>query len=243
MAACTRRGGCMRCVFREHPPPLREARLVTVSALAEAVLESFYSGGVEALAVYPSVRDALEVLAERLGGFTPLTPLPGGLRVRSGRGAFIAANPTPLGEPLDCDTVCAHEPIVVYEGWRVAQPAPSVAECGCVAYSLASLADYGVDSSIAWVAGLEGGLSGSTRVPGVETLAGLAGLVTRLRARSLAAIMGVARPERVGPFAAFLRERLPVLAEAVDAARYGLRGFYAYSLFAESGCYTPWGES
>ncbi len=233
----------MRCVFREHPPPLAPARIVPVSRLAESILESFYSGSVESIAVYPSLADALEVLAERLGGFTLLAPLPRSLAPRTGRGAFIASNPTPLGEALDCETVCAHEPIVVYEGWRVAQPAPSVVECGCVAYSVASLRDYGVDSSVAWVAGIEGGLSPSSPVPGATRLEPLVASVRRLRARSLAAIRGLTRPERVGPFAAFTRERLPVPAEGVDASRYGLRGFYAYSLFAESGCYTPWGRA
>lgn len=151
---------------------------------------------------------------------------------------LVYANPTPLGETLTCDDVCGDEPVVVYEGGRVAMPAGSLASCPCLVYTVASLEDYGVESSVAWVTGLEGGVR-SGRLPGLDDLSGIAGLVRRLRARSLAALMRVARVERAGPFAAFTAEPPAIPGEVVGGERYGARGLLAVSLFMERGCYTP----
>ncbi len=230
-----------RCLFREQPPPLLPSTLVEAGRLREEIAASFYSWSVEEIAVYPSLDDALRILSELFGGLKPLTPLPSLISRHAARegGAWLAANPTPTGGSLDCSTICAHEPIVVYEGGRVALPASSVAGCGCRAYSVASLRDYGIDAETAWVAGLKGGVGSSSRIPGSSTPLGRAArLVRRLWARGLAAIAAYGKPRATGPFAAFLEERLPILGEWRDGARYGAEGLYAYSLYMEPGCYT-----
>ena len=234
-----------RCMFREQPPRLLGARLVEVARLREEVAESFYASGVDEIAVYPSLGDALRVLAELFGGLKPLTPLPSHIAAYAGEdgGAWLASNPTPTGEALDCTMVCSHEPIVVYEGGRVALPATSVATCDCRAYSVASLRDYGVDAETAWVAGLRGGVGDSSHLPGILELHRAVRLVKRLWARGMAAIASYTRPRFTGPFAAFVDEKLPILGEWRDGARYGAEGLYAYSLYMEPGCYTrvsPW---
>ena len=232
----------MRCVFREQPPPLLRASLVEAGVLREAIAASFYSWSVDEIALYPSLVDALRILSEALGGLKPLTPIPSFLEMYTDRdgGAWLAANPTPRGDALDCETACSHEPLVVYEGGRVALHAPSIVECGCRVYSIASLRDYGIDSSIAWIAGLEGGISGSSKIPGYVGLHEAVDIVRRMRLKGLAAIAGLHKPVYTGPFAAFVDKTLPIPGEWRDGAKYGARGFYAYSLYMEPGCYPPW---
>ena len=234
-----------RCVFREQPPPLLQGRLVEVARLREEIAESFYASDVDEIAVYPSLDDALRVLAELFGGLKPLTPLPSRIAAYAEKngGAWLASNPTPTGEALDCATVCSHEPIVVYEGGRVALYTPSVATCNCRAYSVASLRDYGVDAETAWIAGLQGGIGSSSLLPGLLELHRAVRLVKRMWARGVAAIASYTRPRFTGPFAAFVGEKLPIIGEWRDGARYGAEGLYAYSLYMEPGCYTrvsPW---
>ncbi len=231
----------MICAYRETPPPRFKPRLLEASEAREAIIESFYAGGVEVLALYPSLEDLLEVLAALLGGFRAATPLPSRLArfARNDGRAWLASNPTPTGKERDCDTACQREPIVVYEGARVYSPAASLAGCDCRVYSVASLEDYGVESSVAWATGP--GLTGLryARIPAAtrEELAAAVGAARRARARGLAAAASLAKPERVGPFAAFYRERVnPYM---VDAGVLGAPGFYALSLFMEPGCYTP----
>ena len=227
-------------MFREQPPSLFRAQLLEVARIREEISNSFYAGEVFEIAVYPSLDDALRLLAELLGGLKPLTPLPSHIAAyasEDGR-AWIASNPTPSGTSLDCSTVCSHEPIVVYEGGRVALHAPSMAMCNCRAYSVASLRDYGVDAETAWVAGLRGGVGNSSLLPGILELRRAVKLVKKLRARGLAAIARYTKPRFAGPFAAFVSEKLPILGEWRDGARYGAEGLYAYSLYMEPGCYT-----
>ncbi len=230
----------MRCVFRETPPPRLQAELLDPREAIEAILGSFYGATrVDAVALYPSLDDLLELLSALHGGLRPLTPLP--LRLKryasSGGGAWLAANPAPDGSILDCDSACSHEPLIVYEGGRVYYPAPSLAGCGCRVYSIASLEDYGIASSLAWAAGLEGGLR-HARVPAArrEDLAKAARLARKTRARGIAALNALKPPERLGAYAAFYRE--PPLPSTVPGDELGVHGYHAVSLFMEPGCYT-----
>ncbi len=228
----------MRCAFRETPPPLARAYLVDVSRLRQAIVDSFYGGASLEVALYPSLEDAVAVLSERLGGLYKASSLPMRIaRLVGARGRVpVFSNPTPSGEKLTCDTICVHDTVVVYEGNRVYYPVDTLLSCDCKVYSIGALEEYGVDSSVAWVAGLDGGVRGS-RLPGVLELGRLTRLVRRLRERGLVASRLYSEAESVGPFAAFYAEKPRIIGEVVDAAKYGVVGLWAISLFMEPGCY------
>ncbi len=227
----------MRCVFRETPPPIIEPRLVDTSRLRQAILESFYSGISVEIAFYPSLEDAIEILSERLGGLYKASGLPRRLArlvTSSGRTPLIS-NPTPTGDRLTCRDVCVNDTVVVYEGGRVYYPTESLILCDCRVLSVGTLEEYGVDSSLAWVAGIEGGVR-APRLPGALELSHLVGLVRRIRSRGVAAAKPY-NPVKIGPFAALYDTKPRIAGEVVDASYYDTRSYWAISLFMEPGCY------